>query len=146
MEKKSHKGFWIFFLSLLSFFFSVAPLAAVFIFNFDKYTKTVGQSVKLGFGGILVVIFLLLKVLGKLKMPSRVVVFGFVFMAAWLLEAVLADLVLLSGAALLGEGIDSIIIQPILEKVKRERQTEEVADATADKLRQVLDDYMGGRV
>lgn len=146
MEKTSHKGFWIFFLSLLSFFFSVAPLAAVFFVNFDKYTKTVGESVKLGVGGVLVLVFLLLKVLGKLKMPRRVVFYAFVFLGAWLLEAVLADMVLLSGAALLGEGVDALVIQPILEKKKKERQTEEVADAAADKMRQVLEEYMGGRV
>lgn len=146
MEKKTHRGFWIFFLSLLSFFFSVAPLATVFFVNFDKYTKTVGASVKLSIGGVLAVVFLALKVLGKLKMPSRVVFYAFVFLGAWLFEAILADMVLLSGAALLGEGVDSLIVQPILEKMKKQKQTEDAADVTADKVRQVLEDYIGGRV
>lgn len=146
MEKKTHRGFWIFFLSLLSFFFSVAPLATVFLINFDKYTKTVGASVKLGIGGVLAVVFLLLKVLGKLKVPSRVAFYAFMFLGSWLFEAVLADMVLLSGAALLGEGVDSLIVQPILEKMKKQKQTEDAADVTADKVRQVLEDYIGGRV
>ena len=100
MAKKPRKGAPLFLLYVLSFLFSVLPLGAVFVLNFDKYTETVVDTVKLSFGGVLLVVFVILKVLGKLKMPRRVVFYAFVFLGAWLFAAVLEDLLILSGAAL----------------------------------------------
>jgi len=146
MTKKPRKGAPLFLLYVLSFLFSVLPLGAVFALNFDKYTETVVDTVKLSFGGVLLVVFVILKVLGKLKMPRRVVFYAFVFLGAWLFAAVLEDLLIRSGAALVGEGIDYIILQPMISKRKAAREREAVADVTADRLEEVLDKYIGGRV
>jgi hypothetical protein len=146
MAKKTRKGCPIFLLHLLSFLFSVLPLGLVFAFNFGKYTETVVDAVKLSFGGVLLVVFMVLKVLGKLKMPRRVVFYAFVFVGAVLFAAVLEDLVLLSGAALLGEAVDYIFLQPVIARRKSEKEREKVADATADRVEQLFDKYIGGRV
>lgn len=146
MAKKSHKRPRLFLLYVLSFLASTLPLGIVFAFNFKTYTETVAQTVKLTFGGILVLVFVVLKVLGKLKMPRRVVFYAFVFVGTWLFEALLEDLLLLSGAALLGEAVDYIVLQPIIARSKAARERDKTANATAEKVEEILDKYIGGRV
>ena len=77
-KKLSLKGRLIL-LEIASFIVSVAPLVVVFAINWDKYAETPADTVKLCFGGALIVVLLLLKVIGKLRMPSRIVFFGIVF-------------------------------------------------------------------
>lgn len=146
MAKKTRKGCPLFLLYLLSFVSSVLPLALVFGFRFGEYTETVADTVKLSFGGIVLVAFLILKVLGKLKMPRRVVFYAFVFVGAWLFDALLKDLVLLSGAALLGEAADYMILQPVIARRKSAKEREKAASETAEKMEEILDRYIGGRV
>jgi type III secretory pathway component EscR len=105
-----------------------------------------GQTVKLGAGCVIVLILLLLKVLGKLKVPSRVTVFTMAFVLSYLLAPILDDMMLLSGAALVGEAIDSMFFSRLIEKTKEQIRIEENATATADKVEVVLKTYLGGRV
>lgn len=146
MAKRTHKGFKLFILHVLSFLFSIGPLGAVFAFHFDKYTETVGETVKLCFGGVLVLVFVILKALGKLKVPRRIVFLAFMFVGVYLFEAVLGDLKLLLGAALLGEAVDYMIIQPMITRAKAAREREKVSDETASKVEEILDKYIGGRI
>ena len=134
-------------LTVLSFVVSIAPLTAAMIINWHKYTYTPRLAVKLGLGAAVCIIFVCIKVIGKLKMPRRIVTFAFVFIMAWLLEAVLADLVLLSGLALAGEAADLIFFQRVLKRLRRERDEERIADKTSEKtaeqIRAVMEEYLG---
>ena len=69
-----------------------------------------------------------------------------VFLLTYLLEAILADLILLSGMALLGEVMDMIFIRPFVRRAREEITIKKTADATAEQVKAVLDDYLGGRV
>lgn len=146
MARKTRKGCPIFILYLLSFLASIGPLAAVFAFNFREYVGTVQDAVKLGFGAILAAVFMLLKVLGKLKVPRRVVFEAFCLLFSYLFAALLEDLMLISFAALLGEALDYALFQPRIARAKKAREREETADVTVERMEELLDKYIGGRV
>ncbi|MBE6656259.1 MAG: hypothetical protein E7609_05275 [Ruminococcaceae bacterium] len=133
----------LFFLSIGSFLVSTAPLFLCVVANWEKYVKTPGDAVSLSLGGMLVLLFLVLKVLGKLKMPSRIVFYGAVFAMAYFLKALLSDLVLLSGMALLGETVDFIFFQRAIRKTKENVLIGKTADATAAQVEEVVKKYIG---
>lgn len=134
-------------LQIGSFIVSIAPLVIVLIINWGKYTKTPGETVKLCIGGIMVAFFIFLKVIGKLKMPRRIVLFGVVFIMAYLLQAIMNDMILLSGMALLGEFIDMVCFQGFIKKLKENILVGKTANATTDQVEKVIQKYIGnGRV
>ena len=130
-----------------SFIVSIAPLLIVLIINWGEYTKTPGDTIKLCIGGIMALFFIFLKVIGKLKMPRRIVLFGVVFIMAYLLQAIMDDMILLSGMALLGEFIDLVCFQGFIKKLKENILIGKTANATTDQVEQVIKKYIGnGRV
>lgn len=134
-------------LQIGSFIVSIAPLVIVLIINWGKYTKTPGETVKLCIGGIMVAFFIFLKVIGKLKMPRRIVLFGVVFIMAYLLQAIMNDMILLSGMALLGEFMDMVCFQGFIKKLKDNILIGKTANATTDQVEKVIQKYIGnGRV
>lgn len=135
------------FLYIGSFIVSIAPLLVVLILRWDNYTKTPGDTVKLCFGGAICLFFVFLKVIGKLKMPRRIVLFGVVFIMAYLLKALMDDLILLSGMALTGELIDLLCFQRVIKVTKENILIGKTADATTSKVEEVVKKYLGnGRV
>ena len=135
-----------FFLYVFGFIFSIAPLGSILIYNADEYIATVKDAVKLSFGGVLVVIFIVLKVLGKLKIPRRITGLAIAFVMCYLFASVLHDLLLLTGAVLAGEVIDYEIFQPWIGRVSKRILLEESAEVTADKIEETLTRVLGGRV
>lgn len=133
-------------LSILSFVISVVPLASIILINTDKYFVNIAAGVKLAAGGMIVIVLMLLNAFGRLKIPGGVMAYLIVFLLAYLLEAVLKDLMLISGAALLGAALDHIFIRPLVKKAREDILVGKTADATADKVKAVLDEYLGGRV
>ena len=131
---------------ICSFIVSIAPLIAVFIINRERYFVNVAAGVKLAVGGIIVVVMMLINALGRLKVPGGVMAYLVVFLLTYLLEAILSDLAILSGAALLGAVVDYLIMRPIVKKLREDIMVSKTADATADKVKQILDEYIGGRV
>lgn len=136
------------FLQIGSFLVSVAPLLVVIILKWNSYTSEPSDSIKLGVGCMIGLVFVLLKAVGKLKMPSRIVSFGIVFIMSYLLKAILDDLILLSGMALAGEVLDMIIFQPFIKKIKEKIQIGKQANATTAQMEEVFKQYLGsnGRV
>ena len=142
-KKKSNYRFRLTLLYIGSFVSSIAPLFACLIVNWSKYAKTPNETVKLCIGGIIAMFFLFLKVIGKLKMPRRIVLFGVVFIMAYLMQAILDDLVLLSGMALAGELVDYIFFQRIIRNTKEKILINKTADVTATQVEEVLKKYAG---
>lgn len=130
-----------------SFIVSIAPLLVILILRWDNYTKTPGDTTKLCIGGIICLFFVFLKVIGKLQMPRRIVLFGIVFLMAYLLKALMDDLILLSGMALAGEVLDLIFFQHFIKVTRENILVEKTATATSSKLEEVVKKYLGnGRV
>ena len=132
-------------LSIGSFLASVAPILTIVLLKWDVYTKqSYGGTVKLCLGGLLALLFLFLKVIGKLRMPRRIVLFGVVFGMSWLLQTMLEDLFLLSGMALFGELVDYIFFQTALKRAREALRIGKTADATAGKVEELLKKYTEG--
>lgn len=130
-------------LYLLSFAATVAPIVIYISVNHGKYVKNVSDSVKLSVGFIICAVLVLMKVIGKLKMPSRVVTYSFVFLLAYLLESILNDLIVFSFLALLGEIMDLVIQIPI-RRIKEQIHIGRTADATAERVEQIMEQYFRG--
>lgn len=80
-------------------------------------------------------------------MPRRIVLFGIVFLMAYLLKALMEDLILLSGMALAGEVLDLVCFQHFIKVMKENILIGKTADATSSKVEEVVKKYLGnGRV
>lgn len=133
-------------LYLVSFLISAAPLAVTFAINFDKYTATVAETVKLTVGGTIVLALLFLKAIGRLGAPKGIVGPLIAFLLSVLLSAILQDLALLLGMYLLGEAIDIICLRWYIKKLDEDIKIGKTANATAKQVEEIIKRYNGGRV
>ena len=131
------KKFKIPLLYMLSFVLSILPVSIYFFANADRYFITVPDRVKLTVGLACMAFIVLLKVMGKLKMPSRAVLFALITVLCYLLERVLDDLIVFSFLALVGEILD-MICQHFINRAKEERLLQKSADRTAKEIERVL--------
>lgn len=128
-------------LTMCSFLISILPLLITVACRWDNYVANPGDVVKLTFGGIMVAILLLFKALGRLKFPEkRVVGYLFALVLCFLLDNVLQDITFLLFMATIGEVADLIIFQHPIKVLKEKLQNEKTADATAEKLKKILDE------
>ena len=142
-QKKPRYRLRLAILYVCSFIVSIAPLLVCFIANWDKYTETPQDTIKLCLGGLLLMLFVFLKVVGKLQMPRRIVLFSVVFCMVYLLQTILDDLLLISFLALLGEILDAIGFQWVIKKTKQDMIVSKTADATTQQVEQVIRQYIG---
>lgn len=122
------KRFRILLLYIASLVLSSLPVLIYFLANFSRYVRTTPQAIKLSVGAIILLFILVLKTVGKLKMPSRIVTFSTVLLLSYLLEAILSDLIIFSFLALVGEALDlilQVIIRMQKEKLKLEKSSKE---------------------
>lgn len=101
-----------------------------------------GSGVRVSAGLLIVLVVALLAVLGKMKMPGRVVSVGAAFAVSWLLESLLDNLVLLLGVLFAGILMDALVCETRVRKLKRtvERMEnrEDMTAATASALAQAM--------
>ena len=121
----------IFLLYVLSFLCSIGPVSVFFLINWDRYVQTLPEKVKLSCGIVFLLVIVLLKVMGKLRLPSRAALFGIIFVMCYLLEAIIDDLLILSFLALVGELLDAIC-QLFLRRMKKKKDMEEVSETIAN--------------
>lgn len=149
MKKKISDRTKLIFLHIFSFVVSAAPLLVYVFCNWGDYAKTTGDTVKITVGLFVVVILFLLKVFGKLKMPSRVVFYGVTCILCYFLYPLIQDIVWLSALCLLGELLDLALFQKPIKTLKEKIIIDKTADATTDKvsaeMRKMFDEYTGGR-
>lgn len=121
-------------LKIFGFLLSVLPILLIVGFNWNDYTITVMETVKLSVGLIIAIIFVLMKCLGRLKFPEkRVLGYLIVFIMVFLLESILNDMLLFSAGALIGE----LLAMPLEIKataMEKEVMIDKTADATAKAL------------
>ena len=85
---------------------SFTPLMVTLGVNWEKYAPTEYEGIKVGFGAVLIVVFMLIKTLDRLpksKNTKMIMFFGILFALSFLFKSVIDDLFLLSGMALAGE-------------------------------------------
>ena len=120
-------------LSLTSILATITPLAVAVGINFNNYFVH-SAGLQVGFGGMLSLCLLVVMVKGKSSVLKGVWGYLIVFIIATCLKPILDDIVLLTGMALAGKATDSVIVQPQLKKVRRQRANTETADVTRDAL------------
>ena len=133
-----------FFLCLGGFLSSVLPLLALLLIKWEEYTDVPGGAVRLCFGGVAIAVLVALKVMGKLKLPSRIAVMAIALVMVYLLEAMLADLTLILWVALCGESVDTFLFSPFAKRMKEKISIAKQADATADRVEELLKQYVKG--
>ena len=114
------------FLYFLSFVASCLPLLVYFFLNLDKYVKTTPQAVKITFGFAILLVIFFVKLIGKLRMPHRVVTFSILIILSYLLESLLNDLVIFLFLALLGE-VQDLILQSLIRRERDKRDGEKMS-------------------
>ena len=124
-------------LHILSVILSVCPVLVYFFANIDKYTKTVPETVKLCAGGILFFIIVIFKVLGKLKIPSGIILYGVIFILSYLFDAIIEDLIIFSFLALIGELL-SEICDAVTKYQKQKLEREKTASMTAETVKKII--------
>lgn len=134
----------LFFLCMGGFLFSTMPLLALLAIKWEEYTALPGGAVRLCFGGGAIVALLALKVLGKIKLPSRLTVMAIALVLVYLLEALLTDLSLILWVALIGEAIDTFLFAPFAKRTRERIKIIKQADATADRVEELLKTYVKG--
>ena len=127
----------LFVLYILSFSVSVLPVLIYFFSNADRYFIKEQDKVRLCSGLLLLTVIIFLKVIGKLKMPSRVAFFGTVFILCYLLESVLGDILVFTFLALVGEIMDSIC-QIFIRRTREKILVMKTAQATAYEIKRSL--------
>lgn len=130
-------------LCVASYIVSVLPLLITFMLNFGKYTESAEATVKLTLGGVIVLSLLLARTLGR-TLPNGLGGMLLAFVVAFLLEAILADLVLLLGMFLLGECLDVIFLRRRIAKLREDILIDKTANATAAQVEDVIKRYVGG--
>ena len=124
---------------------SVAPLATAVGINWDHYIQTDKSPIGLTIGGILLVFLIAVQALGQARkvFGNGIVVSGFIFVLVCLLEPILMEAKLLTGMMLAGQGVNTIVFQPIVGKIKAQAQTETTAKVTAESLTAALEKFSG---
>ena len=136
----------ILFLYICSFVCSIAPIVVYFAINSGKYIKSYEDTFKLCFGGLICLVLLALKVIGKLKLPSSTVIFGIVFLLAYLLKSITDDLLVFSFLALIGDIADKVFFVIPISKMKKNIENEKLSTLTADKVSEAMERYFRGGV
>lgn len=125
------------------FIASAAPLVAVLIARWDTYVKTVPEGIRLGIGGIILLVMLILKIKGTLKMPSGTAVALIVLVLSVLLDRVLQDITLLCAAYLAGDIVNILFFKRKIEQITEGAKTDKQATAFAEKTKEILNEYIG---
>ncbi len=131
------RGAKIIALYILGFLLSIAPVLTYFLINFDRYVKSTYDGVRLASGGVILCCIVLLKITGKLKIPSAVSVFSIIFVLSYLLDAILADIMIFSLLALCGELCD-MLVQIFVRREKVKIVNEKIATETAKEVQRAL--------
>lgn len=140
------KLFKIVLLHILSVVLSICPVLIFFFINLDLYVTTRYEGIKLVSGGVVLLVIVILKVIGKLKIPSGIALYGIILILSYLLEAIISDLIIFAFLALIGEVLSSIC-DAIIKTLKKRFEREKAAEITANEVSRVLGaSSRGGRV
>lgn len=124
---------------------SIAPILIAVGFNWENYTATTTETIKLSAGSIILLFFMFLKAMGKLKLPEkRIILYLIIFSMSYLLQSILYDLTMLSGMALLGELLE-LPLERAADKMQEQLQIDKQAKATAKQLNKINQNNVSGR-
>lgn len=130
-------------LYILSVIATIAPITIYFFINIDKYTKTVPDTIKLCSGAIILFCIVVLKVIGKLHVPSAITLYAIILVLAYLLNSIIQDLIVFAFLALVGELL-SIFIDIVIRNLRIKLEREKTASITAVEVEKIITKHIGG--
>lgn len=142
-EKKSKLRLRLMLLYLCRFSVLAGPLCGVLIANRARYFTTLSETVRIAVGGSICMLFVFLLVIGVLKPPGTLYMFGFVFLMSWLLSPLIKDLFLLSGVAFGSKFLDFAVFEPLVRATRAKIGIRKTAESTAGEVEEVLKKYLG---
>lgn len=140
------RRFLLVFMYICSFICSVAPLITYFLLNHERYIRSYGDITKLCLGGFICLFLMLLKILGKLKMPVSTVAFGILFLLSYLLKSITDDLIIFSLLALVGDIADKLFFGIPIKHLKEKILLEKSGDETEKRVERIMERYFRGGV
>lgn len=126
----------------------ILPVLVAVGINFEEYFIRRSGGLKVGFGGMLALILVILLAKGKSEALRGVWGYLIAFILAVCLQPILDDIILLTGMALAGKAIDSFTFAPKLKRLKAMQANEQQADVLGNSLRAVFAEQiklLGGR-
>lgn len=133
----------LFFLQCGGFLISVAPLLSLVTVRAERYVSTPSDGIRLGLGGGISLILVFLRSIGKLNIPRRLFGTGLVCLLAYLLNAVLVDIMLLSAAAFAGDLGELLLFSLPVRNAKEKLSLCKTATATTQAVENMLKNYSG---
>lgn len=130
-------------LTAFSILVSVMPLLLLFLFNFHRYVKSVEDAIKLSVGGMIIAVILIIKAVGKLKIPGRVVTSTLFLLLCWLLSGMLSDLLTIACVWWISEVVDFVIFAPWIRRTREALLIEKTAAASAEATVEAVKAYLG---
>jgi hypothetical protein len=140
--RKSLKGKLVI-LTACSILVSVMPLLLLFLVNLPRYVRSVEDAIKLSVGAIVVIVILVVKAIGKLKIPRRVVTSTIFLMLCWLLSTMLSDLLIIAAVWWGSEILDFVVFAPWIKRTRQALLVEKTAAASAEATVEAVKAYLG---
>ena len=128
---------------VLGFTASVLPVAIVILMKWEVYTKD-GGGIKLGAGAILLAAVLAFGIAGRLKLPGDIWVALFILVSAYLLDAVLDDLILLTAMYVAGRLLDRFLFRWYLKRVREAMEARRKGEIAGKAVLDGIKEYLGG--
>ena len=132
----------LFLLRALSLALCVGPLATVLVANWDQYVKKPSDAVKLGVGGVVIVILIVLALLRKIGIPGRLVVLGTLTGILWLIQPIIGDLLVIMTATTGCEVVDVLILSRMIKRTEESLRISRAADETSARVAAQVEDMI----
>jgi hypothetical protein len=117
-------------------------LATVLVANWDQYVKKPSDAVKLGVGGVVIVILIVLALLRKIGVPGRLVVLGTLTGILWLIQPIIGDLLVILTATTGCEVVDVLILSRMIKRTEESLRISRAADQLSARLEEQADNIM----
>jgi hypothetical protein len=132
----------LFLLRALSLVCCVGPLATVLVANWDQYVKKPSDAIKLGAGGVVIVILIVLALLRKIGIPGRLVVLATLTGILWLIQPIINDLLVIMTATTVCEAVDILIFSRMIKRTEESLRISRAADQLSARLEEQADNIM----
>lgn len=130
-------------LQILGFCVSILPILIVVGMNWGEYTKTTESTVSLCVGGVIALVLILIKAIGKMpKQIHPLIKYAVALVLVVALDAVVKDLKLLLAAAIVGEVLN-LPVEYYLKKVKRAIDQQATVTAVDNQTQKIVDAIKG---
>jgi hypothetical protein len=117
-------------------------LATVLVANWDQYVKKPSDAIKLGAGGVVIVILIVLALLRKIGIPGRLVVLATLTGILWLIQPIINDLLVIMTATTVCEAVDILIFSRMIKRTEESLRISRAADQLSARLEEQADNIM----